>query len=110
MEMAENQTVVELNDASFKDFITEGITIVDFGATWCGPCKMMAPIFDEVAEEMVGKAKFAKVDIDTSEQITVQCQVTSVPTLIVFKDGEEVNRVVGLQNAASLKNLVEELS
>ncbi len=79
----------------FKNEIESGITVVDFFATWCGPCKMLAPVLEGLASEMEGKAKFIKVDIDQSLELANQFQISSVPTMVIFKNGEKVNQLVG---------------
>lgn len=96
-----------LNDSNFKDSIAKGVTLVDFYATWCGPCRMITPIVEQLAEKMKGKAHIAKLDIDESQQTTSALQITSVPTLILFKDGKEVKRVVGVKDLEYLNNLVQ---
>ena len=85
--------VVDNNE--FKSEIESGITVVDFFATWCGPCKMLAPVLEGLAGEMEGKAKFIKVDIDQSLDLANQFQISSVPTMVIFKNGEKVNQLVG---------------
>lgn len=96
-----------LNDDNFKSEIAQGVTLVDFYADWCGPCRMIAPIVEELAKELDGKAKVAKLDIESAQKTTSQFAVTSIPTLILFKDGQEVKRVVGVRDKAALKSLVQ---
>ncbi len=96
--------IAMLDDSSFDEVIKSGVTLVDFFAEWCGPCRMLAPVLAEVSQELSGKVKFGKLDIDKSHVIAKTHQVTSVPTLILFKDGEEVNRLVGLRDAAAVKD------
>ncbi|WP_250674658.1 thioredoxin [Paraclostridium ghonii] len=84
---------------------TSEITVVDFFATWCGPCKMLAPVFDELGND-IDKAKFLKVDIDKSLELARRFQVTTVPTVIVFKDGEEAERLVGFIPKQKLEDMV----
>lgn len=102
--MSEN--LLHLDDANFKDETAVGITLVDFYATWCGPCRMITPIVEQLAGMVKGKAKIAKVDIDKATEVTTDLQITSVPTLILFKDGKEVKRVVGVKDLEYLLNLV----
>ena len=96
--------IAMLDDSSFEEVIKSGVTLVDFFAEWCGPCRMLAPVLAEVSEELSGKVKFGKLDIDKSHGTAKTYHVTSVPTLILFKDGEEVNRLVGLRDAAAVKD------
>lgn len=100
--MAEN--LKHLDDDNFASTVANGVTLVDFFADWCGPCKMIAPIIEELANEMQGKATVAKLDIESAQQVTAQFQVTSIPTIIVFKDGEEIKRFVGVRSKDDLKN------
>jgi thioredoxin 1 len=81
--------------------------LVDFWAVWCGPCKMIAPIVDELSVEYDGKLKIGKVDVDNHQQIAMQYGIRSIPTLLIFKDGKVVEQIVG---AAPKKSLVEKLS
>lgn len=96
-----------LNDENFQNEIAKGVTLVDFYADWCGPCRMIAPVIEELASEMNGKASIAKVDIENSQQTASNFHVTSIPTLILFKDGQEVKRIVGLKDKEALKSLIE---
>ncbi len=101
--MAED-SIQEVNDDGFDALIKEGVTIIDFFAEWCGPCRMLAPVLLEVAGELSGEVRFAKLDIDKNHVTAKAHHVTSVPTIILYRDGEEVNRLVGLRDAASLKD------
>lgn len=95
-----------LNEDNFNESIQANLNLVEFFAPWCGPCRMLTPILEELAKEMEGKAFVAKVDTDESPSISEKYQVTSVPTILLFKEGSEVARVVGLQDAETLKNLI----
>lgn len=86
---------VVLTSANFTDQISKGYTFVDFWAEWCGPCRMIAPIVEELAKEWDGKVKFGKLDTDANSDVTNRFGVQGIPTLILFKDGIEVDRVVG---------------
>lgn len=101
--------VVELNDENFKSEILDekGIAIVDFWAEWCGPCRMMGPIFEQTSEEAAGKAKFGKLNVDEARQTAADFGVMSIPTLIVFKDGEKVDQLVGVQDKDTLIKKLE---
>lgn len=103
--MSEN--IVYLNDENYKKNIEKGVTLVDFYADWCGPCRAIAPVIEELANEMKGKVSIAKLDIDKAQKATAEFQVTSIPTLILFKDGKEQQRIVGLRDKATLKKLCE---
>lgn len=81
--------------------------LVDFYAPWCGPCQMMAPIIDELEEEMEGKAGVYKVNVDNESSLANQFQVMSIPTLIIFKDGKPVNQIIGGQSKDKLKEMLE---
>ena len=72
--------------------------LIDFYADWCGPCKMMSPIIDEIAKEINGKAKVGKINVDENQELAMEYQVMSIPTIIIFKDGEESKRLVGLRD------------
>lgn len=100
-------SIIYLNDQNFDNEISKGTTLVDFYADWCGPCRMIAPIIEELSSEMSGKAKIAKLDIETSQETPGKLGITSIPTLIVFKDGQEASRVVGVKGKEELKRLVE---
>ncbi len=97
----------ELEDENFKETIAHGVVLVDFSAEWCGHCKMQTPILEALIDELAGKAKIAKIDIDKSQKTASEFVVTSVPTMILFKDGQEVQRIVGLKDADSIKSLIE---
>ena len=98
-----------LTSATFKDAIATATTpvLVDFWAPWCGPCKMIAPVLDELASEMQGKARFVKMNVDENPQVAGQFGIMSIPTLIVFKDGKPVNKLIGGQPKPQLKAFVE---
>ena len=81
--------------------------LVDFYATWCGPCKMLAPVLDEVAKRYEGRAKVVKVDIDESPELAQRFGVSAVPTLVLFKDGKVVQQVMGFQSPKQLSTLLD---
>ncbi|MCB1113741.1 MAG: thioredoxin [Chlamydiia bacterium] len=101
-----SQALKYLNDENFESTVKEGVTLVDFYADWCGPCRMIAPLIDELAEEMDGKAKVAKLNVEEATKVTADFGVTSIPTLIVFKNGEEVERIVGIKSKADLEGSI----
>ena len=94
---------------NFKEEVINynGICIVDFWATWCGPCKMLSPIFEQ-AEETNNNIKFCKVNVDDNEDVARSLGVMSIPTIILFKNGEEIKRHIGFMDIDSLNNFLEE--
>ncbi|HBG5342727.1 TPA: thioredoxin [Clostridioides difficile] len=86
-----------INTSEFRSSVegSKGVVVVDFFATWCGPCNMLGPVFAELGEEMKDEAKFFKVDIDESLEIAQQFSVSTVPTMIIFKDGKPVETLIG---------------
>jgi len=97
--------VVELSEASFDAAIAEGITLVDFWAPWCGPCKMQLPILESVSGKVEG-ATIAKVNVDENASIAAKFGVRSIPTLIIFKEGEVVKQFTGVQQEAALLDAI----
>jgi thioredoxin 1 len=93
-----------LDTKQFESVITHGTVLVDFNAPWCAPCRAQHPIITKLSEEFKGKATILEVDVDKNQQTAMHLGIASIPTLIIFKDGKEVNRFVGLQNAESLSN------
>ena len=100
---------LELSLENFKEEVlnSEKPVLVDFYADWCGPCKMMAPIVEELATELDGKAKVGKINVDENSDIAVEYNVMSIPTLIIFKNGKEEKRLVGLRDKEELLNLLK---
>ena len=80
---------------NFDEFVRKGTVVVDFWATWCGPCKMLSPILDEVAEKLTS-VKFGKVDVDNAMELAKRFKIVSIPNVCIFKDGELVDRMIGL--------------
>jgi len=99
---------IELTTASFKEQTASGVTVVDFWASWCGPCRMLSPIVEELAEEMSG-VKFAKVNVDEEPMLANQFRVSAIPTLVFMKNGEAVGQTVGLQGKEALRAAIEKV-
>ena len=97
---------IELTTANFEETIKTGVTVVDFWASWCGPCKMMAPILDETAGEYTD-VTFGKVNVDEQPALANAFRVNAIPTLVFFKDGKAVQQAVGLQQKATLKGIID---
>ncbi|MBQ8504691.1 MAG: thioredoxin [Clostridia bacterium] len=98
----------KINDvaANFDQFIAEGVAVVDFWATWCGPCKMLAPILDDVADS-VTDAKFGKVDVDNAPELAKRFGIMAIPNVCIFKDGQLVDRIVGLCDEDELSETIK---
>ena len=99
---------LEITDSNFNNVISKNKTVlVDFWAEWCGPCRMIAPIIEELANEYEGKAIIGKLDIDSNQESSVKYGVRSIPTILTFKDGEIVDRQVGVVPKEILKNVID---
>jgi thioredoxin 1 len=92
---------------NFTENVAQGVSLLDFWAPWCGPCKMQLPIVEELSEELKGTATIAKVNVDEEPELASQFGVMSIPTLILFKDGQPVDKLVGLQSKESLKTKIQ---
>ena len=92
----------ELTATNFEDTVSEGVTLIDFWAEWWGPCKMISPIIDEIASEYEGKAKVCKINVDNETDLAAKFAVSSIPTLLVIKNGEEDKRFIGVTPKADL--------
>ncbi|MBN2782824.1 MAG: thioredoxin [Campylobacterales bacterium] len=100
---------IDLNAANYEATIAEGVSLVDFWAPWCGPCRMIAPVIEELAADFDGKAKVCKVNTDEEQDIAVKYGIRSIPTIIFFKDGEIVDQVVGAQSKDALAAKINSL-
>jgi thioredoxin 1 len=98
--------VLQLTQNDFQETIQNGVTLVDFWAPWCGPCKMQIPILDAVSAKAAQGVQVAKVNVDDNPEVAGQFGVQSIPTLIVFKDGQEVKRFTGITQEADLLEAV----
>ncbi|OQX59905.1 MAG: thioredoxin [Helicobacteraceae bacterium 4484_230] len=100
---------VELTAADFDSTIAEGVTLVDFWAPWCGPCRMIAPIIEELAEDFDGKATIAKVNTDEEQDIAVKFGIRSIPTIMFFKDGELKDQMIGAGSKQAFEEKINAL-
>ena len=101
----------EITDATFSQEISEGLVLVDFWAPWCGPCRMQAPILDQLSQKYhETELKITKLNVDDNPQTAASFGVMSIPTLLFFKDGELVEKRVGVQPKPALEEIVEKLS
>jgi thioredoxin 1 len=103
MTATEHATVVVSDDSFAQDVLASTTPVlVDFWATWCGPCRMVAPVLEEIAAEKAGQLTVAKLDVDANPETARNFQVVSIPTMILFKDGEAIKRIVGAKGKAAL--------
>ena len=100
-----NEHIVTLSTDNFEQEVSKSTTpvLVDFWAEWCGPCKMLAPMLDEVAEERLGKIKVAKVNVDNNQELATRFGIRAIPTLLVFKDGQVKETMVGMTGKKDLE-------
>ena len=103
-------STLHFTDANFKKEVLESElpVLVDFWATWCSPCKQIAPIIDELAKEYAGKIKIGKVDVDNNSKIPTQYGIMSIPTIIFFKQGKVMGQLVGAASKSDFKRKIEE--
>jgi thioredoxin 1 len=106
-----SKKVFEVNETQFKSEVLESsqVVLVDFWAPWCGPCKQLGPIIDEVAENMSDKVKFVKINIDDSPEVASEYGIRSIPTLMVFKDGQKVETRLGSMSKSALESWLAEV-
>lgn len=97
--------MIDLKNEDLKEILKEGIVVVDFYATWCGPCKILSPIIDELSSEM-SEVKFVKIDIDKHEEICREYKVMSVPTILVYENGRETKRSIGFIYKEELRDFI----
>lgn len=102
-------SVVELTDESFKQAVGQGVVLVDFYGTWCPPCKLLEPVIEQLAEQYNGRAVIAKVNVDEYSEAAVDNAVDNIPTIILFKNGEEAERLFGAQKAETLSGELDRL-
>jgi len=106
-----SNNVIELDDAKFDEVVrgSDGPVLVDFWAPWCGPCKMMAPIIGEIADEYAGKAKICKLDTDEARDSAMEFGISAIPTVILFKGGQIEKKWVGLTSKKDMTDAIDEL-
>lgn len=97
--------VVKSNE--FAEEVKEGLVVVDFYADWCGPCKMLGPVFQELSEEMEGQVKFVKVNVDDSRDLASKFKITNIPAMVILKDGAQQDIMVGFSPKAVIREQVE---
>lgn len=102
-------SVITLNKNNFEEEVlkSEKKVLIDFWASWCGPCRMMSPVIDEIAEEMGDSIKVGKINIDEEKDLAIKYDVMSIPTFIVFKNGNEIGRSVGVQDKEEIKAMLK---
>lgn len=108
----DNPALVTLNESNFENEVTKSgqPVLVDFWAEWCGPCRMIAPILDEIAKEKAGSVKVAKVNVDDNQSLSARYNVRAIPTLLFFKDGQLRDQVTGMTSKKDLLNRLEALA
>lgn len=102
--VAASKNLLHLTDQNFKQTIASGLALVDFWADWCMPCKLLAPTMNEIADEFQGRVKVGKLDVDSAKQTAAKYGVSSIPTVILFKNGKEIKRFVGVKPRSVYSN------
>lgn len=100
--------VKKISEGEFKDAVASGVSLVDFSAAWCGPCKMVAPVLEEVSEELAGKVNFYNVDVDENGNLAQEYGITNIPALMVVKDGEKKEIQVGFAPKENILKYIEQ--
>ena len=102
-------SVLNLTKDNFDETIAQGVTLVEFWATWCGPCRMIAPIIDQLAEKYAGRANVSKVNVDEEEELTIRFGVMTIPTVILFKEGQELGKRVGVHPIEEFEAMLKQV-
>lgn len=105
--VADSEKILTLTDKNFQHQTKNKLVLVDFWASWCAPCRIMAPVLNEVADELAGNSHVGKVNIEQFQSLAQKFQVRSIPTLILFKNGAEINRFVGVKSKAFLLDQIQ---
>jgi thioredoxin 1 len=107
-----NPSIINLTEKNFKQEVLESRlpVLVDFWAEWCGPCKMLVPIIDDLASEYDGKIKFGKVNVEDSQQLAAEYGIRSIPTIMLFKDGQFTDQIVGLRSKRDFKSMLDQVT
>ena len=100
-------SVRQLKESDFDAAVSGGITLVDFWAPWCAPCKAMGPVFGELADSLEDQVTLAKVDVNENPGLATKFRVQSIPLLVLLKDGQEIDRVVGVHSASALHEMIQ---
>jgi thioredoxin 1 len=96
-----------INSADFNQVLSSPSAVVDFSATWCGPCHMMAPVMDKLSDELTGKMDFYNIDVDANQELAIRYGITSIPCMVIFQNGKEVDRKVGFMPEPTIKPVLE---
>ena len=108
--VADHQNVLTLTDQNFRQKTKGKVVLVDFWASWCAPCRMMAPVLNDVASELNGNSHVGKIDIQQYQNLATEFKIRNIPTMVLFKDGKEVNRFVGIKSKEFLLKEIAKVS